>query len=109
MKRFLIVNIFEDCECNIYTADQVRVMNIDRERAEKIRDWACGLEINSLNVFCELSPEATLYAISRCRNPRQSHRPMLQCSVHGLFGEVGKPPFDKGADLREWIEEAYCG
>lgn len=109
MKRFLIVNIFEDCECTTYTTDQMRVMNIDCERAERIKDWACGLEINSLNVFCELSPEATLYVISRCRNPQGGIKPLIQYTPFGLQDRRGDYIFSLEQDLREWIEGAYCG
>jgi hypothetical protein len=108
MKKPLIVNVFENCEHLRTNTDCIAIWNIPREYAEASKDWACGKEISHLNIYCELSHDATKYLLSRVRSP--NCRPYIMASAHwGAMGKTMLPyrPTDSMQTLEEWIEEAY--
>lgn len=104
MGRVVILNVFEDCKEERFVSDVCIVYNVPRQRAEVARNWACGIEISQLNIYCELSPDATLYLFQRCRGRVE---PQVQYTL-------GQGAYSKYAgllslcmDIREWANNAY--
>lgn len=104
----LIMNIHKEGRFLKTETEYCTVWDVPVESAEKEKQWACGLEISSLNIFCELSPYTTLYLMTRLRSPR--NHPIITGSPLGVLSKQGV--ILSGSRLSEqeaalWIEDAY--